>query len=91
MKVKNMTDKKTIENISFEAALLELEEIVRKIDTGAENLADAVASFERGVALKNHCEKILKEAELKIEKITKLENGSVAAEKVEIDDVIQGF
>ena len=61
---------KSIEKMSFEEALAELEEIVNKIDTGQESLADAVSSFERGVALKNHCEKMLKEAKLKIEKIT---------------------
>ena len=48
---------KSIEKMSFEEALAELEEIVNKIDTGQESLADAVASFERGVALKKHCEK----------------------------------
>ena len=60
---------KSIEKMSFEEALAELEEIVNKIDTGQESLAEAVSSFERGVALKNHCEKMLKEAKLKIEKI----------------------
>ena len=64
-----MTKPKSIEKISFEDALLELEEIVRKIDTGQENLANAVDSFERGVLLKKHCEKMLKDAKLKIEKI----------------------
>ena len=59
---------KSIEKMSFEEALAELEEIVNKIDTGQESLADAVASFEKGVALKKHCEKMLKEAKLKIEK-----------------------
>ena len=49
-----MTKPKSIEKISFEDALAELEEIVRKIDTGQENLADAVDSFERGVLLKKH-------------------------------------
>ena len=61
---------KSIEKMSFEEALAELEEIVNKIDTGQESLADAVASFEKGVALKKHCEKMLKEAKLKIEKVT---------------------
>lgn len=57
--------------MSFEDALGELEEIVRKIDTGEEKLADAVASFERGVKLKKHCEKLLGDAKLKIEKVVK--------------------
>ena len=58
--------------MSFEEALAELEEIVNKIDTGQESLADAVSSFERGVALKNHCEKMLKEAKLKIFHLKKI-------------------
>ena len=61
---------KSIEKMNFEEALTELEDIVKKIDTGEESLADAVTSFERGIALKTHCEKMLKEAKLKIEKIT---------------------
>lgn len=65
-----MTQSKSIEKMTFEQALSELEEIVKKIDTGQENLADAVASFERGVLLKKHCESMLKDAKLKIEKIT---------------------
>ncbi len=64
-----MTNTKTLEaNISFEEALKELEEIVKKIDNGQESLETAVNSFERGILLKNHCEKKLKEARLKIEK-----------------------
>ncbi len=65
-----MTQPKAIEKMSFESALAELEEIVRKIDTGQEDLANAVESFERGVLLKKHCESMLKNAKLKIEKIT---------------------
>ncbi len=79
-----MTKRKSIENISFEDALAELEEIVRKIDTGQENLADAVESFERGVLLKKHCEKMLKEAKLKIEKITSSGDGKIETAEVEL-------
>jgi exodeoxyribonuclease VII small subunit len=56
--------------MTFEEALTELEAIVKKIDTGQESLSEAVSSFERGVELKNHCEMMLKEAKLKIEKVT---------------------
>jgi len=75
---------KSIEKMSFEEALAELEEIVNKIDTGQESLADAVASFERGVALKNHCEKMLKEAKLKIEKITITAENKIEFTEVEV-------
>jgi exodeoxyribonuclease VII small subunit len=79
-----MTKHKSIENISFEDALAELEEIVRKIDTGQENLADAVESFERGVLLKKHCEKMLKAAKLKIEKITSSGDGKIETAEAEL-------
>lgn len=79
-----MNDLKAIENMSFEEALTELEEIVKKIDTGQENLESAIESFERGVLLKNYCEKKLKEARLKIEKIVKFED-----QEVEVEDVTE--
>jgi exodeoxyribonuclease VII small subunit len=78
-----MAQLKSIEKMSFEQALAELEEIVRKIDTGQENLADAVESFERGVLLKKHCESMLKDAKLKIEKITNT-NGKISTAEVEL-------
>ncbi|ABE04847.1 exodeoxyribonuclease VII small subunit [Rickettsia sp. MEAM1 (Bemisia tabaci)] len=78
------TNKNLDENISFEEALSELEEIVKKIDNGQETLEAAVNSFERGILLKNHCEKKLKEARLKIEKITKLADSTITLEEVEV-------
>lgn len=78
-----MTHAKSIEKMTFEQALLELEEIVRKIDTGQENLSDAVGNFERGVLLKKHCESMLKDAKLKIEKITN-DEGKITSSEVEI-------
>lgn len=78
------TTKNLEENISFEEALSELEEIVKKIDNGQETLEAAVNSFERGIVLKNHCEKKLKEARLKIEKITKLADATVTLEEIEV-------
>lgn len=78
------TTKNLEENISFEEALSKLEEIVKKIDNGQETLEAAVNSFERGILLKNHCEKKLKEARLKIEKITKLADSTITLEEVEV-------
>jgi exodeoxyribonuclease VII small subunit len=75
---------KSIEKMSFEEALAELEEIVNKIDTGQESLADAVSSFEKGVALKNHCEKMLKETKFKIEKITITAENKIEFTEVEV-------
>jgi exodeoxyribonuclease VII small subunit len=56
--------------MSFEAALAELEGIVAKLESGQAPLAESIAIYERGEALKAHCESLLKSAEARIEKIT---------------------
>ncbi len=63
-----------IKLMSFEAALRELEGIVGKLESGQAPLAESIAIYERGEALKAHCEALLKQAEMRIEKIT-LRNG----------------
>lgn len=63
-----------IKAMSFEAALRELEGIVGKLESGQAPLAESIAIYERGEALKAHCEALLKQAEMRIEKIT-LRNG----------------
>ena len=63
-----------IATMSFEDALSELEKIVRQIEDGRGKLDEAITAYERGVALKRHCESKLKEALVKIEQITVGEN-----------------
>jgi exodeoxyribonuclease VII small subunit len=63
-----------IATMSFEDALSELEKIVRQIEDGRGKLDEAITAYERGVALKRHCESKLKEAQVKIEQITVGEN-----------------
>lgn len=58
-----------IARLGFEDALKELEEIVRALEQGKGKLEDAIRSYERGAALKAHCERKLAEAEARIEKI----------------------
>ncbi len=73
---------KKIEDMSFEEALKELENSVKKIDQGTESLDASIEAFERGTLLKAHCEKKLQEAKLKIEKIVQKSDGSIAAEEI---------
>jgi exodeoxyribonuclease VII small subunit len=56
--------------LPFERALAELEEIVRKLEQGSVSLEESIAIYERGEALKRHCEGLLRGAEMRIEKIT---------------------
>ena len=71
-----MSDAANIKDMSFEDALGELETIVRNLETGNTKLDESIAAYERGVALKKHCESRLENARLKIEKISLDENGT---------------
>lgn len=68
-----MTD---IADLSFEAALDELEKIVAQLEGGKAPLQESIAIYERGEALKRHCETLLKQAEARIEKITLAKDGT---------------
>ena len=54
----------------FEAALAELEQIVDQLEKGAVALDESIRLYERGEALKKRCDELLKNAEMRIEKIT---------------------
>lgn len=66
-----------IKDLSFEEALLQLENIVRELESGRIKLDDAVKAYEKAVALKQLCENKLKAAQLKIEKIEVAPNGDL--------------
>ena len=68
-----------IAKLGFEDALKQLEDIVRDLESGKGKLEDAITSYERGAALKQHCERKLAEAQMKIEKIMLGADGSVKA------------
>lgn len=61
--------------MSFEAAMAELEKVVRDLESGNVELEKSIALYEKGAALKAHCEKKLREAEERVEKITLGEGG----------------
>ena len=61
--------------MSFEAAMTELEKVVRDLESGNVELEKSIAIYERGAALKAHCEAKLKAAEERVEKITLGEGG----------------
>ncbi len=59
-----------IQQMTFEKAMQELEQIVAKLERGDVELEESIAIYERGEALRNHCDVLLKQAEAKVEKIT---------------------
>jgi exodeoxyribonuclease VII small subunit len=70
--------KKDIAKMSFEQAMAALEEIVARLESGEAPLEESIALYERGAALKAHCEKRLKDAELRVEKIVQGADGEAA-------------
>lgn len=73
-------DTKPVAEMSFEEALAELENIVRQLDQGVVDLEESIAFYERGAALKAHCEARLRAAELKVEQVVQGADGAVATE-----------
>lgn len=59
-----------IKTMSFEKALKELESIVTRLERGDVELEESITIYERGEALKEHCDRLLKQAEAKVEKLT---------------------
>ena len=59
-----------IKALTFEKALKELESIVGRLERGDVELEESINIYERGEALKEHCDRLLKQAEAKVEKLT---------------------
>ena len=71
-------------DLSFEDALARLEGIVQRLESGQAPLEESISLYEQGAALKAHCEKKLKDAEARIERIVIAPGGAVSAEKTNI-------
>jgi len=65
-----------INTLSFEDALKELETIVDRLEKGDVELEASIAIYERGEALRAHCDKLLRSAEARVEKITLNQDGT---------------
>lgn len=77
-----MTDK-PIAEMTFEEAMQALEAVVGQLERGDVALEQSIALYEKGAALKAHCEKKLKAAEEKVELIRAQEGRAVGATPVE--------
>lgn len=64
-----------IADMSFEEAMKELEATVGKLEHGEATLEESIRLYERGAALRAHCDTVLRAAEERVEKITLAANG----------------
>ena len=81
-----MTDKpaeKPVSGMSFEEAMAALEQVVGQLERGDVALEASIALYERGAALKAHCEDRLKDAEEKVELIRAAEGRAIGTTPVE--------
>jgi exodeoxyribonuclease VII small subunit len=81
---KDAASSSPVDSMSFEAALKELEGIVGRLEQGEVDLEDSIALYERGQALKAHCEKKLKAAEGRLEKIVAGSKGVEGTEPIDL-------
>jgi exodeoxyribonuclease VII small subunit len=72
-----------IDQLSFEDALAELDQIVRGLEGGALKLDVAVQAFERGIKLRRHCEAKLAEVEARVEALVRRSDGSLGTRPLE--------
>jgi exodeoxyribonuclease VII small subunit len=80
-----MSEAAEIESLTFEQALAELEQIVARLESGQAPLEDSIRLYERGAALKAHCETRLEAARLRVEKIVMGANGGAGLEPAEFN------
>jgi exodeoxyribonuclease VII small subunit len=78
-----MSEPAEIASLSFEQALAELEQIVARLESGQAPLEDSIQLYERGAALKTHCEQRLEAARLRVEKIVVGAGGQPGVEPAE--------
>jgi exodeoxyribonuclease VII small subunit len=71
--------------MSFEEALQELEQIVKRLESGSGKLSEAITAYERGALLKRHCEAKLREAQARVDKIVIGADGSPTTEPASFD------
>jgi exodeoxyribonuclease VII small subunit len=80
-----MSEPVDISTLTFEQALAELEQIVARLESGQAPLEDSIRMYERGAAMKAHCETRLEAARLRVEKIVVGAGGAQGVEPAEFN------
>ena len=77
---------KTKEDISFEEAMKQLEEMVDSLESGALGLEESLEAFEFGMSLVRICQKKLEDAETKIAQLVEAKDGGLVTESFRVGD-----
>jgi len=76
----------TIATLSFDEALAQLQRAVAELESGGQTLEASIALYARGVALQTRCERLLAEAELKVQQLMAQAGGALTARDVRPQD-----
>jgi exodeoxyribonuclease VII small subunit len=68
-----------LEAMPFDAALVELQQVVARLEQGGLPLEESIALYERGVALHDRCARLLSDAELRVQKLVESAGGALRA------------
>lgn len=75
-----------VDELTFDAALAELERTVAELEAGGLPLERTLALYERGVALQQRCERLLGDAELRVRRLVEGARGALAEAELREDD-----
>jgi exodeoxyribonuclease VII small subunit len=84
--VASPTTDPAIEALTFDDALAELQRTVAALEAGGQPLEEAIALYERGVALQARCEKLLGDAELRVQQLVARAGGVLETRDVSPED-----
>jgi exodeoxyribonuclease VII small subunit len=76
----------TIEAMAFDEALAQLQRAVADLESGGQTLEASIALYERGVALQARCERLLAEADLKVQQLMAQAGGALMAHDLRPDE-----
>jgi exodeoxyribonuclease VII small subunit len=83
------TSDPAIETLTFDAALAELQRAVAELEAGGQPLEEAIALYERGVALQARCETLLGDAELRVQQLIARAGGALETRDVRPEDATE--
>ena len=75
-----------IDALAFDDALAELQRVVAELETGGQPLEQAIALYERGVALQARCERLITDAELRVQQLVARAGGAIETRDVSTEE-----
>lgn len=75
-----------IDTLPFDRALSQLQEAVGRLEAGGLPLEESIALYERGVALHDHCARLLSGAELRVQRLLEQTGGALRTLDLSVDD-----